>query len=70
MRLAIDERSGPSIISAGMKVKVTRIAAAIHAGAIRSDAGGAYLIPSESDPDRTYLVTSTGCQCQGVQDVW
>ena len=55
---------GPSIVSAGMKIKAVRIAAEISSGAIKSDAGGAYLIPSESDPGRTYLVTETGCQCR------
>ena len=63
----IDTQLGPSIISAGMKNKATKIAAEITAGMIRSDAGGVYLIPSESDPDRTYRVTSTGCQCRGFK---
>ncbi len=54
----------PSVISDNMMKRAQKIAV----GTINKVADGSFQIPSSSDPDKSYTVTETRCQCKGFRN--
>ena len=59
----IDSQIGKSIISESMMKKADRIAKK----KMIKNVNGSYIIPSDSDPKKSYTVTKTRCQCKGFK---